>query len=1239
MPRTRHSAAPVSTSIELVKPPRLVRLRSTPKERGGDYPIIPPANQLKGVMTYIDPRRAIERTRYGRSLSLDRIDTALRNADYGSMMQLTDLSRETIDTDPHLAAVLGKRFGALSALPWDIVAVDGYGIDQAKARFYAELVRDQIKQLPDFGQRLHQLAWGLFDGRAVLENDWMLLPEVPGMPTIVHPQFGAVRWQLRDMEWVHPRRLQFGPKREVRISDHIFGYFSLAGLGVDDFPCKFVQFKPQMFGDYQEREGLARRCLYWSFFKRVGARERMILLELFGKPWRWLEVDEDSTADGDDLTAADEQLQQIGGMASFRFPRGTKFQIAQPAKGAGEVHNDVIAESDKQISKLVLGQTGTTDANPAGLNNAQANVMQDEQFMILLRDANLMSEAVETYLTDAIIELNFGSAELPYAPHFKLRADVPLDRVKEIGRLKAAIETGLEVSADEAYEISGFRHPKEDDAVLRWDTPPAHPLAVQPPTERAVMAYPAKTALVPRVVQPIAIPGAGGLKSPTLSQADVQAQQFEKEQLAKAEAAASVADSKSGDPNVDGAMVDNSGEVGSANRVHINPSDLAKVVSVNEARASEGLPPLAKMDGSVDPDGFLTVYEFAAKREALAAAGGKVAEAHGTAVVEQQAEKAKQEAVAETLANALKDKGPPKPPGSPPNGAPPTGGPAPVPPPASPPAGQPGAPAAPASAAAASAQTLPEEVLDPRFDPEPLQPAQNPNELMPGNVDFYTDEDAKKRIKQGVAPTREAQPSDYGMPYAPDQTSDKPSPEVPGVYYPFIPQNLPPGLNSKAAGNGYAPAQVTAPFAGFQDFEECVQKIMKQGHDRASASAICGSLQSKTEGHHATACKPLLGPAVVQAMLRAHPKDVREMICVYAHEAGQSQDCQCMHHGFTLARGAYGADLPEEVRAAKQPEGHKEIGSIENIITRGVKYGARVSGAMCQHYVDAVKGVKDGREAHAAIMRASKTQNLHPFARAMERNLLMGAMTGGLDSHVEYTTGKYAKPVAFSKSVQLEGEEYGAAGGGTVEAPQFVAKPFGEAVSWFKAKNVVPRSTFDLMDSAAKRKAFTISDVMNARQRDIAYELLQKQMQEGTQLDTFAEELSSAFDSAGLMPGSPSHIENIYRTNVLGAYNAGRYEQMSQPDVLENNGYWQIRTVNDGPPRQRPTHQAVHGWTLKADDPVWDSLYPPFGWNCRCRVVSISNLEVKEGGYTVHAGSEMSGLPDPGFTSGPGSAL
>jgi len=981
MPRIlKTSIVTASSTAPVVKVKRqAINLRSIPSAD----PATPMPAQLRNVMfSSTPPKQDLYRSRYGRALNLDFIDNALRAADWGNMRMLTDLSRETIDTDPHLASVLNKRFGAITALPWEVRPADGPGIDREKAKFYADVVRSQLKQLPNFSARINQLAWGLFDGRAALENEWFMTNTVPGLNVPSHPSYGSVSWMIKDIGWIHPRRLHFGPDRELRVYDDLIsGNFGQYGIALRDMQFKFIYWTPQLFGDYPEREGLSRRSLYWSFFKRFAARERMILLELFGKPWRWLEVEENSTADTNDLESADELLQNTGGNSSFRFPRGTKFKVEQPGEGAGEVHQETIEESDKQLSKLVLGQTGTTDANPAGLNNAQANVMQDEQFMILMLDSVMISEVIETYLTDKIIELNFGNMALDHAPTFRLRADVPLDRVKELARLDAAIKAGLEIPLSEAYELSGFRQPQADEAVIKLETPPLHPLAVQPPPERPVIVWPAGTKLPAREVQPISPSAPGGLQGPT---------------------------------------------------------------------------------------------------EPVGPAGG-------------------------------------------------------------------------------------------------LRSPENPNTSTP---------------PAGPTETPPAEPT--------PKTTEPKAPVGGGITAEQTPAQV------------HTATEVTLPFAGFKDFDECLKQMKKDGHSEESAGNICGALYKKYEGS-------MLG------LENAHPSDIAIVSSIVMQDYIHSTAIKC--------ESTAGYGLEEDVRMAPQPK-EKLVGTIETLISKGVKEGAREADAMAEIYANAVGSRTDPAAIGKALENAHDEMDLHGFSRAIERRILHGMMAGAIASQYEFEHSTALPPAKFAKL-------YGSEPVLLALPPtlDFVTKPLSEALSWFKGLSIVTRSTFDRLEASAKRRAFTVSGMLNNMMLQKTKDELESKVREGGQLRDFKKFVKTRLETAGFTPANPSHVETIYRTNVLNSYNSGRYAQATKPSVMKLRPYWQIRTVNDGPPRQRKTHQDVHLWVLRADDSFWKTAYPPFGFNCRCRVVTLSEPELQAKNLRVRSGGEIHLLPDPGFTSGVGALL
>ena len=74
-----------------------------------------------------------------------------------------------------------------------------------------------------------------------------------------------------------------------------------------------------------------------------------------------------------------------------------------------------------------------------------------------------------------------------------------------------------------------------------------------------------------------------------------------------------------------------------------------------------------------------------------------------------------------------------------------------------------------------------------------------------------------------------------------------------------------------------------------------------------------------------------------------------------------------------------------------------------------------------------------------------------------------------------------------------------------------------------------------------------------------------------------------------------------YDTAVLTAESAVDYRRLiSQRDIFP---YWEYLTVADGKVREQ--HRRLHGVILPYNDPLWDKIYPPNGWNCRCRVEGV----------------------------------
>jgi len=94
----------------------------------------------------------------------------------------------------------------------------------------------------------------------------------------------------------------------------------------------------------------------------------------------------------------------------------------------------------------------------------------------------------------------------------------------------------------------------------------------------------------------------------------------------------------------------------------------------------------------------------------------------------------------------------------------------------------------------------------------------------------------------------------------------------------------------------------------------------------------------------------------------------------------------------------------------------------------------------------------------------------------------------------------------------------------------------------------------------------------------------------------------------GVQLGSPRRLEIIYRTNLRQAEAAGKWTRIQA--LKHKMPYLRYVCVMDK--KTREEHIAWHGLILPVDHPFWDEHFPPNGWNCRCRVVPLSQDQIDD---------------------------
>ena len=222
----------------------------------------------------------------------------------------------------------------------------------------------------------------------------------------------------------------------------------------------------------------------------------------------------------------------------------------------------------------------------------------------------------------------------------------------------------------------------------------------------------------------------------------------------------------------------------------------------------------------------------------------------------------------------------------------------------------------------------------------------------------------------------------------------------------------------------------------------------------------------------------------------------------------------------------------------------------------------------------------------------------------------------------------------------------------------FKLKP-AEALRYFKAKGLKTSKSWRDLWKDAHATAFTVAHcakmdvlldihdgVSAAIEEGITGQefvkrlkpLLQAKGWWGKAIDASTGEITESYpnSNAPVQYGSTRRLQLIYQQNVQVAYMAGRYTAMKEGAIF--TPFWQYIAVMDSSTRK--SHAVANNRVWRHNDPIWDKLYPPNGWNCRCRVRPLSQKGLDREGLDVRTSGEdvPAGMIDEGWDYHPGKA-
>lgn len=192
------------------------------------------------------------------------------------------------------------------------------------------------------------------------------------------------------------------------------------------------------------------------------------------------------------------------------------------------------------------------------------------------------------------------------------------------------------------------------------------------------------------------------------------------------------------------------------------------------------------------------------------------------------------------------------------------------------------------------------------------------------------------------------------------------------------------------------------------------------------------------------------------------------------------------------------------------------------------------------------------------------------------------------------------------------------------------ALPPQEAIEAFRRKGYELSFDYRDVDRAQHARAFTVAKVASLDILQDIRDAVDAALADGQTFREFQSRLRPILQEKGwwgrqemvdpktgevreVQLGSPRRLGIIYDTNLRTAFAAGEWERIQR--TKERAPFLRYSAVMDE--RTREKHRQYHGLVRPADDPIWDEIFPPNGFRCRCAVDQMSQRDLERYGHSV----------------------
>ena len=175
-----------------------------------------------------------------------------------------------------------------------------------------------------------------------------------------------------------------------------------------------------------------------------------------------------------------------------------------------------------------------------------------------------------------------------------------------------------------------------------------------------------------------------------------------------------------------------------------------------------------------------------------------------------------------------------------------------------------------------------------------------------------------------------------------------------------------------------------------------------------------------------------------------------------------------------------------------------------------------------------------------------------------------------------------------------------------------------QALDYLKKKKLHPAFSYKDVWNEEHATAFTVAKAMQLDVLSDIKNALEKAVENGITFEQFKKDLKPSLmqkgwwgkrkmtdpltgETVNAQLGSDRRLKTIYSTNLRSAYQKGQYDRTMESDAHPYLMYRVGASVH-----HREQHLKWNNLILPKDDHLWNSIFPPNGYGCKCYTVAVT---------------------------------